>query len=174
MSPTRRKDWCVRAGTAADLPMLRRMIYEALYWRPDSEREPFEFVVAHPEIARYVDGFGLPGDGAVVAELMSSGEPIGAAWYRLFPEDVPGYGFVSATIPEVAVAVEAFHRGRGIGRALMESLIGIARDSGVPALSLSVEIANLRAVALYQHLGFRTIDGDEHNCTMILHLGDGA
>lgn len=174
MLPTRNEVWSVRAGSPADLPTLRCMIYEALYWRPDAEREPYEFVVSHPEISRYLDGFGRPGDCAVIAELVRSRESIGAAWHRQFPEDAPGYGFVSTGIPELAIAVDALHRGRGVGRALLEALIGDARASGVPALSLSVEIANTRAVHLYRQLGFQPIDGDEHNHTMILHLGDTA
>ena len=50
------------------------------------------------ELERYVEGFGRAGDCGVVAE--SAGLPVGAAWYRRFPADRPGYGYVSEDIPE--------------------------------------------------------------------------
>lgn len=162
--------WSVRPGTRYDFAILQRMIYEALYWQPDAEREPFDFVIAHPEIALYVDGWGRAGDGAVIARRDSDGQAIGAAWYRLFSEDAPGYGFVRASIPEVAIAVDDGYRGRGIGRALMENLLELARREGICCLSLSVEHANSRAHHLYTSLGFRRVGGDDHNDTMVIDL----
>ena len=162
--------WSVRPGTRFEQPTLKRMIYEALYWQPDAEREPFDFVIAHDEISRYVDGWGRRGDSAMVAVVAPDERPVGAAWYRLFPEDQPGYGFVEPSIPELAIAVENDFRGQGVGRALLESLIRCACQSGMAHLSLSVEVANVTALTLYQRLGFVPIGGDEHNHTMLLCL----
>jgi GNAT superfamily N-acetyltransferase len=162
--------WSIRPGTRFDSLILQRMIYEALYWQPDAEREPFDFVITHPEIARYVDGWGRQGDCAVVACRNPGGLEIGAAWYRLFPEDAPGYGFVDVTVPEIAVAVEESFRGQGVGRALMTTLLDLACRQGVSMLSLSVELSNSRAYYLYSSLGFRRVDGDEHNETMVIDL----
>lgn len=167
---TLRQEWLIRPGTRYDFTVLQQMIYEALYWQPDAEREPFDFVIAHHEIARYVDDFGRQGDCAVIAEVGTNQESIGAAWYRLFSEDAPGYGFVSESVPEVAMAVAAPFRGMGVGRAMLEALIDLARKDDVPSLSLSVEIANTRALRLYENLGFVPVGGDEHNHTMLLDL----
>lgn len=160
--------WSVRPGTRFEQSVLQRMIYEALYWQPDAEREPFEFVVSHPEISRYVDAWGRPGDTAMIAVGAPDDRPVGAAWYRLFSEDQPGYGFVAPDVPELAIAVEHDYRGQGVGRALLESLIRSGRQSGVSRLSLSVELANVPALSLYQRLGFVPVGGDEHNYTMLL------
>ena len=96
--------------------------------------------------------WGRPGDTAVVA-VDDQGQPIGAAWYRLFSPNESGYGFVNSSIPELSMAVVDEHRGRGIGRALLKALIGAAASEGFTALSLSVEQDN-RAIALYESVGF--------------------
>ena len=56
----------------------------------------------------------------MVAE--AGGLPVGAAWLRFFPADDPGYGFVSADVPELSIGVAVLWRGRGIGRALLRAI----------------------------------------------------
>jgi len=46
-------------------------------------------------------------------------------------------------------------RGRGVGRALINHLIGRARDAGRRRITLDVAASNPRAEALYQRAGFR-------------------
>jgi ribosomal protein S18 acetylase RimI-like enzyme len=45
-------------------------------------------------------------------------------------------------------------RGRGIGRSMMEHLIGEAAAQRLPSLWLKVDAANTSAIALYQKMGF--------------------
>jgi GNAT superfamily N-acetyltransferase len=168
-----RPDWTIRPGLLADVPVLHLMIYEALYWQDGMQREPIEVVLAHDEIMRYFEAWGRPGDAAIIATTGSDAVPIGAAWYRLFTTDRPGYGFIDCATPEVAIAVAQENRRQGAGRALMNALIAHARESRLPGLSLSVEIANTHALGLYQQLGFEPVGGDEHNHTMLLRL-DGS
>ncbi len=73
------------------------MLYEAARWNPDWPREPMEEVLAEPMLTRFHQGWGRPGDAGVIAEL--DGVPVGAAWYRLFCVEEPGYGFVDKKIP---------------------------------------------------------------------------
>jgi len=51
------------------------------------------------------------------------------------------------------------HRGRGIGRMLIEAVIAWARESGLRVLLLDVTAGNSAAVELYRQLGF-VDDGD--------------
>ena len=98
---------------------------------------------------------------------IDDGFPIGAAWYRLFRKDQPGYGFVDEETPELAIAVVPSRRGRGIGEALIEALSERARADGFTALSLSVERGNEALATFYGQHGFAVFgEGDEYSVTM--------
>jgi RimJ/RimL family protein N-acetyltransferase len=56
--------------------------------------------------------------------------------------------------PEIGMIVGAPHRGRGIGRALLERAFAWARTNGKPALTLRVFPDNERARTLYRRTGF--------------------
>jgi ribosomal protein S18 acetylase RimI-like enzyme len=142
------------------------MSYEAATWRPET-RPPAETVLADPRVARYLTDWGRPGDAGVICE--EDATPVGAAWYRLFPADDPGYGFVAADVPELSIAVAPGARGRGIGTQLLDALVDAARAAGHPAVSLSVEPEN-PARRLYERAGFLRIDTDDGALTMALDL----
>jgi GNAT superfamily N-acetyltransferase len=160
----------IRPVMPEDLPFLRKMMYEAARWNPDWPREPIEEVLADPIMLRYYHGWGRLGDGGVVAEI--DGEPVGAAWYRLFEEDKPGYGFVDEKTPELSIAVVPLHRRKGIGEAVLRSCMVQAREEGFQALSLSVAVHN-RSRMMYQKAGFEKVaesgDGGDH-WTMVANL----
>ncbi len=142
----------IRRGGRQDVRFLRDMLHHAYYWR---ERNPGES--AGP-VARYVKGWGRPGDTALIA--LDDGFPVGAAWYRLFRRDQPGYGFVDEETPELAIAVVPNRRGRGIGEALLGALCDRARADGYGALSLAVEHGNGVLVSFYEQHGFELVAED--------------
>jgi ribosomal protein S18 acetylase RimI-like enzyme len=102
-----------------------------------------------------------------VAEL--EGEPVGAAWYRVFTKDEPGYGFVDEKVPELSIAVQPLHRRKGIGHALLHSCMVQAREEGFQALSLSVAAHN-RSRMMYQRAGFFKISEHGDHWTMLANL----
>lgn len=55
----------------------------------------------------------------------------------------------------LGMAVRREHRGRGVGTALVETLISWASQHGVTRLELEVFANNPRAIRLYERLGFR-------------------
>ncbi|WP_209324663.1 GNAT family N-acetyltransferase [Brevibacterium renqingii] len=67
-----------------------------------------------------------------------------------------GYGWVAADIPELSVAVLPEHQGQGIGGVLVDTVCTLARMSGFPAVSLSVEDGN-GAAKLYADHGFVSV-----------------
>ncbi|MGH2700497.1 MAG: GNAT family N-acetyltransferase [Actinomycetota bacterium] len=157
----------IRRGTSRDVTFLSQMLYEAAFWRPDRPRSSMNEGLADPHLSRYITRWGRSGDTAVVP-LDDRGQPIGAAWYRLFTDE-PGYGFIDSSTPEVSMAVVEEHRGLGIGRALLNSLIPTATSEGFTALSLSVEQDN-PAVALFESVGFMSARLENNAWTMWLNL----
>ncbi|TMK14523.1 MAG: GNAT family N-acetyltransferase [Actinobacteria bacterium] len=95
--------------------------------------------------------------------------PVGAAWYRLFTAEEPGYGFVDDKIPELSIAVVPLHRRKGIGEALLRSCMVQAREEGFQALSLSVAVHN-RSRMMYQKAGFEKVEESGGNWTMVANL----
>jgi len=138
----------IRRGDANDVAFLRDMLRHAYYWRwadPALEDLP---------LARYVEGWGRPGDRALIA--IEGFQPVGAAWYRLFTADEPGFGFVDERTPELTIAVVPSARGRGHGSELLGALLDQARADGFQAISLSVEPDN-PALGLYRRYGFAKV-----------------
>ena len=142
----------IRRGGRQDVRFLRDMLHHAYYWR---ERSPGDGL---GPVARYVKGWGRPGDTALIA--IEDGFPVGAGWYRLFREDAPGYGFVDDQTPELAIAVVPSRRGHGVGDALLTALCERAQAEGHRALSLSVERSNDALVSFYEKHGFERVHED--------------
>ena len=153
----------VRRGGAQDVRFLRDMLHHAYYWK---ERAPED--TGPGPVALYVKAWGRPGDTAVIA--IDGGFPAGAAWYRLFPRDRPGYGFVDERTPELAIAVVPSARGKGVGTALLEALLGRAREAGYPTISLSVDRNNAGAIELYERHGFSRVGEDADSLTMLASI----
>jgi len=152
----------LRKAGAQDVRFLRDMLHHAYYWR---ERVPGSLV------SRYVRGWGRPGDTAVIA--IHGGFPVGAAWFRVFSEDDPGYGFVDERTPELAIAVVPSKRGHGIGDELLKALLEKARAAGYTRLSLSVEPGN-PARKLYERHGFAVVDEGPEAWTMVAELASNS
>lgn len=153
------------------MDFLWNMLYEAVHWDGENPqpRPSRQEILSKPGISHYLEGWGRPGDAAVVA-LDDNGRGIGAAWYRLMSPEDPGYGFVNAATPEIAIAVVPEHRGRGVGDALLRALKNVASSQGFAALSLSVQRGNPTAVRLYERHGFRKLFEVEDSWTMRLDL----
>jgi phosphinothricin acetyltransferase len=62
-----------------------------------------------------------------------------------------------ARAAENAVYVHAGHRGKGVGRALLEELIRLAPQRGVQVLLARIVEGNPGSLALHEALGFRSI-----------------
>ena len=157
----------IRELEPADAEFLGAMLYAAVYWDPTKERLPAEFLLAHPQLTIFHAGWGRPGDTGLIGEL--EGEPVGAVWYRLFTEAEHGEGFVDEATPELAISVADGHRGRGVGRALMEAIHERASADGLERISLSVDADN-PAKRLYARLGYTDYEPGDDLGRMILTL----
>jgi ribosomal protein S18 acetylase RimI-like enzyme len=103
---------------------------------------------------------------------LEEGFPIGAAWFRLFTRDEPGFGFVDEQTPEVSIAVVPSRRGRGIGSELLDALIDVAKEQEFGALSLSVADES-PAMHMFEQQGFEKTEQTDGSWTMRLDLPAG-
>jgi GNAT superfamily N-acetyltransferase len=136
------------------------MLRHAFYWRSGG-------TVEDASLWQYVSGWGRRGDASVIA--LEDGFPIGAAWFRLFTRDEPGFGFVDEQTPEVAIAVVPSRRGRGIGSELLDALVELAKEQGRSSLSLSVA-SDSPAMHVFEKQGFETVEQTDGSWTMRLNL----
>jgi len=150
-----------RLSTRADPAFLAEMLYEVAFWREtgEEERPPLDALLAQPEHARFVDGWGQPGDIAVLA-LDRRDEPVGAAWCRRFD------------VCEMRIAVYPEFRGQGIGSLLLGSLEARARDSGEATLVVDVDPDNPAKKFLAKR-GFREDAGAADRLLCVLDAGPG-
>jgi ribosomal-protein-alanine N-acetyltransferase len=89
-------------------------------------------------------------------------EELARSWARLFVarEDagrIVGYLLYWHVVDEahvINVAVAPQERQRGIGRALVDHLLGQARATGIAKLLLEVRASNAAAIRLYESAGF--------------------
>ncbi len=148
----------IRPGGPQDVPFMRDMLRHAYYWRVDRVSSSGE-----PPVRRYVERWGRPGDTALIA--IQDFQRIGAAWYRLFTSEDPGYGFVDEQTPELSIAIVPSRRGSGLGSELLDALLERARTEGYHAISLSVERGS-PAIGLYERHGFTQVGEDDGGVTM--------
>jgi ribosomal protein S18 acetylase RimI-like enzyme len=136
-----------------DVRFLRDMLRHAYHWR----------LAQDPDLPvyRYVANWGRPGDAGLVT--FDATARYGAAWYRLFPADEPGFGFVDEQTPELTIAVVPGARGRGVGHELIDALLDRARADGHAAISLSTEPDH---TAFYERHGFERVREDGNAVTM--------
>jgi HAD superfamily hydrolase (TIGR01509 family) len=161
LDPARVAGYRIREAGPRDEPLLEAMLELAMGWRERGAPPPVA-----PELTDlYVAGFGRPGDSGAVAEDVKGG-PAGAAWFRIFDPNRPGYGFVAADVPELSLAVVPEHRRRGLGRDLVEHALLQAKEAGHRQLSLSVEPDN-PALRLYERLGFERVGKSGGSWTLI-------
>jgi ribosomal protein S18 acetylase RimI-like enzyme len=156
-----------------DEPFQWDMGWEAVASNAEARARGRETVMALPQLRRYFLDFGRPGDAGVVA-VTADGARLGAAWYRLFSAEEPGFGFIAVDVPELAIGVVPEARGRGIGSALLDALLALAREQGFRALSLAVDRQN-PARRLYERKGFRDAgisDPTDSGVTMVADLED--
>jgi ribosomal protein S18 acetylase RimI-like enzyme len=142
----------IRPAQPSDQPFMREMLAQSIHLEPD---DPVlrNKLAELPEISHYLNGWGQPHDYGLIAEDAATHNALGAIWLRLFSEHERGYGYVDDHTPEVCtMCVAAPHRGRGIGTALMSTLLAYV-DAHYASVSLSCDPRN-PALRLYERFGF--------------------
>ncbi|MEB3177766.1 MAG: GNAT family N-acetyltransferase [Nostocaceae cyanobacterium] len=152
-------EYKIREVNEDDVPFLWDMLYEICHthWLRDGKEPPAREILQKPELAKYVQGWGRLGDKGFIAINTENQTSIGAAWYRLYPENDKAYGYVDDATPEISIAVVSRYVNKGIGRSLLVTLRSQARLDGYQQISLSVDPNNPPAFHLYNKLGFEKV-----------------
>lgn len=145
-------DLRLRPARAEDAAFLLTTLFHAAHANDEPGAVPAD-LLGNTALARYVVGFGRPGDLGVVA--LRGEAPVGAAWVRLLVGGERGYGWVDDDTPELAVAVLPEAVDTGVGTAMLTELLARARER-FPGVSLSVRRDN-PARRLYLRLGFEPV-----------------
>ncbi|HWE33789.1 MAG TPA: GNAT family N-acetyltransferase [Solirubrobacteraceae bacterium] len=142
-----RADGATRRATAADAPAIGRLLYDF-----NTEfGEPTPSVEANgARIGELIAG----GDTDVVLAA-ANGDPVGLAVLRFRP--ALWSTSLECYLAELYVAPE--YRGDGLGRALMEAAIELARGRGADYMDLGTAETDTAARALYESLGFSNREG---------------
>jgi GNAT superfamily N-acetyltransferase len=145
-------DFTIRPAVAADESVLWQMLFYAAHMH-DEPGKTVTDAQQNPALAIYAQDWGRAGDMGSIA--VCEGRAVGAAWLRLFPANAKAYSKTDDTTPELAIAVQPDFTGQGIGTALMQNLLTMAK-SRYQVVALNVRADN-PAVRLYQRLGFEIV-----------------
>ena len=145
----------VRPATAQDADEVARLLH-------DFNTEYGDVTPGPDALARRVRELLAGGETAV---LLAADPPRGVAVLRFRPslwtEGLECY------LAELYVAPE--DRGRGLGRALMEAAIALARGRGADHMDLGTSEDDAAARALYESLGFTNREGSRDGPVMFVY-----
>lgn len=137
----------IREATPADVPVIASLIRELAEY----EREPDAAVATEADLRAALFGES-PNVFCHLAEL--DGEPVGfALWFLNFSTWVGKHGIY---LEDLFVRPQA--RGTGLGKALLTTLIDIARERGYGRVEWAVLNWNEVAQGFYRSLGARPMD----------------
>jgi ribosomal protein S18 acetylase RimI-like enzyme len=144
----------VRRATPADLPGIGRL--GALLVEEHYDFDPRRFLAARPGTPEgYASFMGTQLDDTARAVLVADvdGDVIGYAYAA-----VEGYDYMALRGPAGVmhdIIVDPRHRGRGVGRLLVNAAMEFFRSRGTPRVVLSTAERNEAAQRLFASMGFR-------------------
>lgn len=137
----------VRAVDEGDLQAILTITNDAIL----TSTAIYEYEPRTPAQQRaWIDAKTAGGWPVLVAE--NEGEVLGFAAFAPF-RDKPAY----ASTVEHSVYVAAGRQGAGVGRRLMDALIGEARVRGLHAMIGGIDASNQASLAFHRALGFREV-----------------
>lgn len=144
----------IRRATPADLPTIGRL--GALLVKEHYDFDPQRFLPARPGTPEGYASFMStqledPDSAVLIAD--DNGDVVGYAYAA-----VEGYDYMALRGPAGVlhdIIVDPEHRGRGVGRLLLESTLEFFRSRSVPRVVLSTAARNEAAQRLFASTGFR-------------------
>ncbi len=144
----------VRRATPTDLPTIGRL--GALLIKEHYDFDSRRFLPARPGTAEGYASFlstQLEDPDKVVLVADDDGDVLGYAYAAIEGYDYMALRGPAGVLHDIIVAPE--HRGRGVGRLLLEAALAFFRSRGVPRVVLSTAERNEAAQRLFASMGFR-------------------
>jgi len=143
----------VRRATPADLPAVGRL--GALLVEEHYDFDPRRFLAARPGTPEgYASFMSTQLEDADAAVLVADdGDVVGYVYAA-----IEGYDYMALRGPAGVlhdIIVDPEHRGRGVGRLLLDAALAFFRSRGVPRVVLSTAEQNEAAQRLFASMGFR-------------------
>lgn len=153
-------DYIIRQIRDSEYGLLEDFLYEAIFI-PEGAAAPPREIIYQPELQVYVADFGKKkGDIALVAE--ADGKTVGAVWVRIMND----YGHIDDDTPSFAISLYKQYRNKGIGTALMKSMLSELERAGYKRASLAVQKQNY-AVKMYKAVGFEIVEENDEEYIML-------
>jgi ribosomal protein S18 acetylase RimI-like enzyme len=143
----------VRVATAGDAPIAARLLH-------DFNSEYDEYTPGTEALAERARELIEAGE---VTILLGGEDDVGLVQLRFRPSIWSDS--LEAYLQELYVAPA--HRGRGIGRALLETAIDLARDRGASSIDLGTSLDDVAAIGLYESAGFTNREGKPDGPSML-------
>ena len=101
--------------------------------------------------------------------------PLDSRIYWIAEEDgkMLGYVFLLDTdtgVPTMGIALAEDFRGRGLGKTMTRFVLDYARRMGKGGVQVTTHVANIRAQALYEAMGFRLMGISARNVQELYYL----
>ncbi|MGN1163695.1 MAG: GNAT family N-acetyltransferase [Candidatus Ornithospirochaeta sp.] len=158
------KEYTIREMKREEYTLLPSFLYDAIYVHKGETPPPYS-IIYKPELQVYVEKIGDDEDDHILC-AEADGAIVGAVWVRIMDD----YGHVDDETPSLIISVKKEYRNRGIGRALMESMILLLSTLGYSRVSLSTQKENY-AFNLYLSLGFEIVEDKDDEYIMVKKLG---
>lgn len=156
-------NYTIREIAESEYRVLEDFLYEAIFISKGVSAPPRE-IIYKPVLQVYIAEFGKKlGDLALVAE--TDNKIIGAVWVRIMND----YGHIDDETPSFAISLYREYRNKGIGTALMKSMLNKLKNAGYRQASLAVQKENY-AVKMYKKVGFEIVDENNEEYIMICKL----
>jgi ribosomal protein S18 acetylase RimI-like enzyme len=124
-----------------------------------------EFLEPSPGVEVLTERVGELLEAGEITVLLAGAGPDGLAVLRLRP--ALWSGGLEAYLQELYVAPDL--RGRGIGRALLDRTIELARERGADGIDLNTGETDTAARALYESTGFTNREGSPDGPSMLFY-----
>jgi ribosomal protein S18 acetylase RimI-like enzyme len=168
MTPTAGRPITIRPAAPVDLGAIGRL--GALLVRTHHDFDPQRFIAATPQTEHGYAAFlrtQLEEQNVVVLVAERNGEVLGYTYAGIEGRDYMSLRGPAGVVYDIIV--DPTHRGRGVGRMLLEATLADLHARGAPQVVLSTAERNEAAQRLFGRAGFRRT-----MIEMTRELGDGA